>query len=79
MTCRGAIEVLAEFLDQTLPPDIVDTLEAHLRDCAPCRAYLRTYEKTRGLVGHMGRTEMPAELKARLRAFLVAQLTQPRP
>jgi len=74
MTCEDAIEVLAEFLDQTLPPDVGEALRAHLSDCAPCRAYLRTYEKTRGLVGRAGRAEMPEELKARLRAFLLGQL-----
>ncbi len=77
MTCRDAIEVLADFLEQTLPTDIAEALEQHLRDCAPCRAYLKTYDKTRGLVGLMGRGDMPAELKERLRAFLLSQLVPP--
>ncbi|PYO57197.1 MAG: hypothetical protein DMD83_10465 [Candidatus Rokuibacteriota bacterium] len=76
MTCEDAIAILAEFLDHALPAAVGEALEAHLSDCAPCRAYLRTYEKTRWLVGRMGRPEMPAELKTRLRAFLVDQLTR---
>ena len=74
MTCEDAIGVLADFLEQMLPPDIGEALRAHLRDCAPCRAYLRTYEKTRGLVGRAGRVEMPEELRTRLRAFLLERL-----
>jgi anti-sigma factor RsiW len=74
MTCRDAIEVIAEFLDQTLPADSVAALEAHLRDCEPCRAYLATYRKTRGLVGQAGQVEMPGEMRQRLRRFLLDQL-----
>lgn len=74
MTCRDAIDIIAEFLDQTLPTDAGRALEAHLGDCEPCRAYLNTYRATRRLVGHAGRMEMPADLKARLRQFLLDQL-----
>ena len=77
MTCRDAIEVLADFLEQTLPGDIAEMLDEHLGDCPPCRAYLKTYDKTRGLVGLVGREDMPPEMKTRLRAFLLAQLTPP--
>jgi anti-sigma factor RsiW len=74
MTCKDAVDIIADFLDQTLASTAVDELEAHLRDCEPCRAYLNTYRKTRGLVGEAGRVEMPEELKARLRRFLLGQL-----
>ena len=76
MTCRDAIEVLADFLDGTLPADVGAALGAHLKGCPPCRAYLRTYAKTGRLVGQAGRNEMPEELKKRLRAFLLEQLTR---
>ena len=54
MTCRDAIDVLAEFLDQTLSHEAGEALEAHFRDCPPCQAYLSTYRATRGLVGGGG-------------------------
>ncbi len=74
LTCKDAIEILADFLDRTLPAAAVEALERHFHDCPPCVAYLKTYRKTRELVGRAGRAEMPAELKARLRRFLVEQL-----
>lgn len=74
MTCRDAIDVLAELLDETLSREAGEELEAHLGGCPPCRAYLSTYRATRGLVGEAGRVEMPAELRARLRRFLIDQL-----
>ena len=75
MTCEDAIAIFAEFMEHALPAAVGEALQAHLSDCAPCRAYLRTYEKTRWLV-RMGRPEMPEELKTRLRAFLLDQLTR---
>lgn len=77
MTCRDAIDVIADFLDQTLSRDAGEELEGHLRDCAPCRGYLNTYRKTRALVGQAGRMDMPEELRARLREFLLDQLGAP--
>jgi len=77
MTCRDAIDAIADFLDQTLPRDAGEDLERHLRDCAPCQAYLNTYRKTRALVGQDGRVDMPEELRARLRQFLLDQLGAP--
>lgn len=70
MTCKDAVALLADFLDQTLPAEAGADLEAHLEDCPPCRAYLRTYARTRGLVADAGRVDMPPELKARLRDYL---------
>ena len=74
MTCKDAIAIIGDFLDQTLAPDGLEQLEQHLRNCQPCRAYLNTYRKTRRLVGEAGRVEMPNELKSRLRRFLIEQL-----
>jgi len=74
VTCREAIDVLADYLDGTMLPDVAAELERHLADCAPCRAYLATYRKTRELGTAAGRAEMPEEMRERLHRFLVAQL-----
>jgi len=79
LTCRDAIEILASFLDQTLSSDAAARLTEHVKDCPPCVAYLATYRRTRELVGRAGRVEMPPELRARLRRFLVAQLDKNAP
>jgi hypothetical protein len=77
MTCRDAIDVIADFLDQALAPDVGDELERHVRDCAPCRAYLNTYRSTRALVSQEGRVEMSEEMRAHLRRFLLDRLGTP--
>ncbi|HEX9419366.1 MAG TPA: zf-HC2 domain-containing protein [Methylomirabilota bacterium] len=74
MNCKDAIGVLADFLEQSLSPELLAELERHLGDCAPCRAYLETYRKTVELTGRAGHVEMPAEMKSRLRSLLLDQL-----
>ena len=77
MTCRDAIDVIADFLEQALARDVGDELERHLRDCAPCHAYLNTYRRSRALVSREGRVEMSAEMRAHLRRFLLDRLGAP--
>jgi anti-sigma factor RsiW len=74
MTCKEAIDVLGEYLEHLLTEDLAAELERHLRDCAPCRAYLSTYRKTRELTREAGRAPMPEEMKQRLRRFLIDRL-----
>ena len=70
MNCREAIDVLADYLDAPLTPDMLAQLEAHLRVCAPCRSYLATYKRSVELAAKVNRVEMPPEVKQRLRDFL---------
>ncbi len=74
MTCKEAIAKLVEYLDGELTPVVLKQLEAHLRICPPCRAYLATYRKTKELAARVNRVEMPEALKARLRALLIDQI-----
>ena len=70
MNCRETIDVLADYLDATLTPDVLAQLEAHLRVCAPCRAYLATYKRSAELAAKVNRVEMPPDVRQRLRDFL---------
>jgi anti-sigma factor RsiW len=72
MTCKEAIAKVAEYLDAELTPALRQRrLEAHLRICAPCRAYLATYRRTKALAAKVNRIEMPEAMKTRLRELLI--------
>ncbi len=71
--------LLGEYLEAALGEDVLGRLEDHLRDCAPCVAYLNTYRRTRDMAAEVNRVEMPEEMRRRLREFLVARLTERRP
>lgn len=79
VTCRDAIALLGEYLDAVLGEDALRALEEHLRDCAPCVAYLNTYRRTREVAATVNRVEMPDEMKRRLREFLLVNLRRAEP
>jgi anti-sigma factor RsiW len=74
MMCRELIEIIDDYLDGALAPDVVQELERHLEECAPCRAYIATYRRTRQIGAAAARVDMPQEMKARLRRFLAENL-----
>ena len=78
MTCRDAIDLLCDYVETSLTPELVATLERHLADCPPCRAYLNTYRRTRELTSQAARPPMPEEMKVRLRRFLLERFTSGR-
>jgi anti-sigma factor (TIGR02949 family) len=79
MNCRELIGVILEYLEGEMTPADVEEFEAHLAKCAPCRAYLATYRKTKDLAADVGRIEMPEEMKERLREFLLRRLPRSSP
>jgi anti-sigma factor RsiW len=81
LKCKDVIlEFLADYLDRALPPDVTREVEAHLRACAACMAYLNTYRKTRELVGrHTAQVDMPDEMKDILRRFMLKEMAKKRP
>ena len=80
LTCKHVIlDFLADYLDETLSPDVVADLERHLQVCPPCVAYLNTYKKTKDLVGRGVPVEMPEEMKTRLHEFLLDHLARGKP
>ena len=74
MTCQDAIALLLDYLEATLDDATVAQLEAHLADCAPCRAYLATYRRAVGVAATTERVEMPAEMRERVASFLAQRL-----
>jgi len=74
MTCREHIEVLDDYVDNTMPARLRDEFERHLEGCAPCRAFLATYRATRTLGAAAARVEMPEGMKTRLRRLLQNRL-----
>ncbi len=75
LTCRDVVDLLADFLELTLTVEQIVDFEEHLAGCEPCRGYLNTYRRTKELTTRAERTEMPEEMRKRLRDFLIRQLS----
>jgi anti-sigma factor RsiW len=75
LICKAVIlEYLDRYLDATLDAALVLEFEKHLAACPACVAYLRTYAKTRELVGRTVEVGMPPEMETLVRRFLGDQL-----
>jgi hypothetical protein len=76
LTCKQVIlQYVSDYLDANLSADDVLDLERHLETCVPCRAYVNTYASTHDLVRRTGQATMSREMKAHLRDFLLARLS----
>jgi anti-sigma factor RsiW len=45
-TCAGVVELVTEYLEDALDPDIRARFEAHLDDCEGCEVYLEQMRAT---------------------------------
>ena len=62
-----AWEALAvDYLDGTLPPETLGTVEAHLRDCTPCRVALEAQRLALTIAAAIPQIEPPEDLRARV-------------
>ncbi len=74
LACREVIlHYQPEYLETTLRPEAVGGLEQRLAACTPCTAYLNAYKRTRDLVKQTAPPDMPQEMEAILRKFLLEQ------
>jgi len=81
LKCKDVIvEFLADYVERALSPELTREVEAHLRACAACMAYLNTYRKTRDLVGRQAaQVTMPEEMKDVLRRFMLKEMAKKSP
>jgi len=70
LTCQQVTALLVEYVNDTLAPETRRAFQEHLRDCADCRAYLRTYHVTIRALGTVRYEAMPAALQDRLLSLL---------
>ena len=68
--CREIVDLLADYLDGSLPGETARRLEAHLEGCSPCIAFVNTYRGTVDAARRLHETEIPPELRDRLITFL---------
>lgn len=76
MECPECMDLLADYVDGSLPRDQAELLEWHLEGCGPCVAFVRTYKGTVDAARRLRETTLPPELKEKLRAFLKRSVQQ---
>jgi anti-sigma factor RsiW len=71
--CRQIAELLADYLDGTLPKPTRELVDWHIEGCAPCVAFINTYRGTVHAARKLRDADIPAELRQRLLTVLRAQ------
>jgi predicted anti-sigma-YlaC factor YlaD len=46
LTCRELVERLDDYLSRALAPGVGRSVDTHLAECASCRSYTSTYDRT---------------------------------
>jgi predicted anti-sigma-YlaC factor YlaD len=66
MSCRELIELVTEYLEETMAPAERTRLETHLAGCRPCRHYLDQMRSTIKVVGQIPDESVTPEAQAEL-------------
>ncbi len=68
--CQALVGLLADYVEQQLPPAVRDSLERHLSACPRCVAQVKSYQSTVTLLRTIKDDELPPELRCTLKSFL---------
>jgi uncharacterized protein with PIN domain len=73
MNCKELVYLLEDYLDGSMEEHLKGELAAHIEKCPPCKSFLKTYDSTRILCRQMRPEEIPPEVRARLKQFVMAR------
>ena len=70
ITCASGVELLMDYVEGVLPPEVNAALEAHVAACERCTAFVASYRETPRILRSVTAVELPADIQASLHAFL---------
>jgi anti-sigma factor RsiW len=73
VACASGVELLMDFIEGVLSPDVSAALEAHVAGCARCAAFVASYQATPRILRDATTVTLPADIEASLKAFLRAR------
>jgi anti-sigma factor RsiW len=68
--CTECMDLLADYVDGSLPSEQAELFEWHIEGCAPCVAFVNTYKGTVDAANRLRQATLPPELREKLIAFL---------
>ena len=70
VVCASGVELLMDYLEGVVAPDIGAELEAHVLGCSRCRAFIESYRATPRILREATVATLPPDLERSLIAFL---------
>lgn len=76
LNCKECVDLLLDYLEDTLAPATKQKLDEHISACPPCLNFLKTYKSCAGISGRLRDQEVriPPEMESRLKSFLREQV-----
>jgi anti-sigma factor RsiW len=59
ITCQELVELITEYLEDTLPSERRLAFEQHIAICPPCRGYLTQIRRTVAAAGELTEDDLP--------------------
>ena len=66
LTCKELVELVTEYLEGALMPEVRRAFELHLQSCEGCSAYLEQMRQTLELMGTLTEDTITPEMEAEL-------------
>lgn len=79
LTCEQVGDLLGEYLDGELPPELHSAFEQHLNMCPNCFVAIRQYQATIRVTRALGRYRcdpLPSVVETRLRAVIAVHVAR---
>ena len=70
IVCMSGVELIMEYLEGQLAPDLRAAVDTHVGSCPRCVAFIASYQETPRILRDATMVEMPADLEASLLAAL---------
>jgi anti-sigma factor RsiW len=70
VVCSSGVELLMDYLEGVLAPDVKAALEAHVAGCPRCQAFVASYRDTPRVLRAATDAALPSHVQESLRAFL---------
>jgi len=75
VVCASGVELLMDYLEGVLPPEVNAALEQHVAGCERCAAFVASYRETPRILRNATGAALPEDVAASLQAFLRARTT----
>ena len=70
LRCQEMVDLIVDYLEDTLEPSLRHAFEAHIADCQNCWRFLKTYRETIALGQQLRGEAIPPDMRERLETFL---------
>ena len=75
IVCATGVELLMEYLEGALSPEVQAALDQHVAGCDRCTAFVNSYRETPRILREATASRLPADVEASLNAFLRSKTT----